>query len=76
LYLWRFSSVHIGGPSANQASSFESKRLTRFKKFRNGHSGPITILSLTGSGAAVRIAIAAEVCELFYAGMTRALDIA
>src|SRR6516165_9723733 len=38
LYLWRFSSVHIGGPSANQASSFESKRLTRFKKFRNGHS--------------------------------------
>src|SRR6516165_11850784 len=39
LYLWRFSSVHIGGPSANQASSFESKRLTRFNKFRNGHLG-------------------------------------
>ena len=39
MYLWRFSSVHIGGPSANQASSFESKRLTRFKKFRNGHYG-------------------------------------
>ena len=37
MYFGRFSSVHIGDPSPNRVTSIESKRFTRFKKFRNGH---------------------------------------
>lgn len=37
VYFGRFSSVHIGDPSANQVTPLESNRFTRFKKFQNGH---------------------------------------
>jgi putative ABC transport system substrate-binding protein len=37
LYFARFSSVHIDRSWANQTTSFESKRFSRFKKLRNGH---------------------------------------